>query len=124
MELFDDVFPSNYASILRRTFEDSAQRNNSLQNEWAKAGLDPEDAKSTVERLLESGLRFERARDFSASETKRTAFNSRGLRGAKTKARPNEYLNRGKEGISSPRAGSPSSPRTPKHQREGVSIRS
>ncbi|KIM27171.1 hypothetical protein M408DRAFT_311384 [Serendipita vermifera MAFF 305830] len=105
MELFDDVFPSNYASVLRRTFEDSAQRKFSLkqwhgyltklarrvpylteheirrqfwdgakpylQQEWAKAGLDPEDANSTIERLLESGLRFERARDFSALEVKR-----------------------------------------------------
>lgn len=105
MELFDDVFPSNYASVLRRTFEDSAQRKFSLkqwhayltklarrvpylteheirrqfwdgakpylQKEWAKAGLDPEDASSTIERLLESGLRFERARNFSTLEVKR-----------------------------------------------------
>ena len=33
--LFDDVFPSNYASILRRTFEDASQKENSLK-QWYK----------------------------------------------------------------------------------------
>jgi hypothetical protein len=33
--LFDDIFPSNYASILRRTFEDASQKQNSLK-QWHK----------------------------------------------------------------------------------------
>jgi hypothetical protein len=124
--LFDDVFPSNYASILRRTFEDASQKENSLkqwhkylmklsdrvpyltehdirrrfwegaasylQIEWSKIGMDPEDPESTIDELLKTGLRFERSKDWLAAERKRGAFNNRGLTGAKTSARPNDYL--------------------------------
>jgi len=130
LELFDEVFPPNYASILRQTFEDAKQGSNSLkrwhkyltklaervphltvhelrrrfwngsatylQKEWARIGLDPEDANTTITVMLESGMCFECALSWESAEAKRSNFNTRGLRGAKTESRPTEYFYRNK----------------------------
>jgi hypothetical protein len=124
--MFEDIFPDNFASVLRRTFEGAKQNDASLkiwykylmklskrvqyvnehelcrrfwqgsatylQKEWAKIGLREEDTSTTVEVMLESGLRFERARGYELATERQTSFNSRGLKDVTPKAHPNDYL--------------------------------
>lgn len=125
-EMFHGIFPDNYASILRQTYEDARQRENSLkewheyfeklasrveftdehemrrlfwkgsatylQEEWAKIGLRWEDPATTIEKMMECGKRFERARGYHLAQEKKSSFNTRGLRGSSSKPRPSEYL--------------------------------
>lgn len=51
--------------------------------------MDPEDAASTIEKLLEAGLRFERSRYWAAQEGKGGASTMRNLRGTQLEAEPN-----------------------------------